>query len=284
MSKQTWSAPEVHWVPVRRAAFIFHALEGDKFTVVDGTLLREFTEVLATRSGAHETKIDPITWQFSFHYIDDEFSLIGPPWMILGDHGGNDNLKVDVKTTSGWVDDEAGARLKRRYEAVWEATDHVWKHLMLPAFGYAVSAGAILLYARRHLSSAPFERLPMDVWPLLQVVDWSNGAAFDHEGSAYWSIHAELTTVSATSAKSLRKASRSEIHRAIKAAYDNAEAHGTKPPNIKELPSVVIPLLEEKGCSASGKFIANLGGAEQHAARRRPPGKTLLSERRAPRK
>jgi len=281
--KKTWSAPD-HWVPLRRAVFTFHAREGDRFTVVDESLLRECTEALATRSAADEAKIDPMKRIFSFQYIIDEFSLIGPPWVILEERGGNYDPEVDVKMTTESVVDGDDPRLKRRYGAIWEATDYVWNHLMLPAFARAISAGAVALYARRHSTSASFQRLPVDVWPLLRVVDWSNGTAFDPDSRVYFSIHAELAPISVLSARSLRNASRASIHKAIETAYDNAEAEGAKPPNIKELPAIVLALLKEEGCSASRKLIAELGSAEPHASRRRLPGKTLRSERDTPRK
>jgi hypothetical protein len=67
---------------------------------------------------------------------------------------------------------------------------------------------------------------------------------------------------------------------AIRRAYDAAEAAGTKPPNIRELPAAVHPLLEQKGLRASGQHIQELGEAPEFKRRRRPPGKTVASERR----
>ena len=62
--------------------------------------------------------------------------------------------------------------------------------------------------------------------------------------------------------------------------YDAAEAAGKKPPNIKELAAPVQLRLEEEGFSASKRRIQLLGEAEEFKRRRRPPGKTLASERR----
>jgi hypothetical protein len=69
------------------------------------------------------------------------------------------------------------------------------------------------------------------------------------------------------------------IIEAIRCAYDAAEAAGTKPPNIKELPAAVQPLLQRKGFWASGRRIQELGDAEEFKRRRRLPGKTVASER-----
>jgi hypothetical protein len=68
------------------------------------------------------------------------------------------------------------------------------------------------------------------------------------------------------------------IIEAIRCAYDAAEAARGKPPNIKELPAAVQPFLRQKGFSASGRHIGQLGDAEEFKMRRRPPGKTVASE------
>jgi len=69
------------------------------------------------------------------------------------------------------------------------------------------------------------------------------------------------------------------ILEAIRCAYDAAEAARRKPPNIKELPAAVELVLDRKGFSASKRRIQLLGEAEEFKRRRRPPGKTLKSER-----
>jgi hypothetical protein len=70
------------------------------------------------------------------------------------------------------------------------------------------------------------------------------------------------------------------IIEAIRCAYDAAEAARKKPPNVKELPAAVQPFLRQKGFTASGRRIQQLGDAEEFKMRRRPPGKTVASERR----
>jgi len=66
---------------------------------------------------------------------------------------------------------------------------------------------------------------------------------------------------------------------AIRCVYDAAEAAGTKPPNIKELPAAVQLFLRQKGFYSSGRHIMPLGGREEFKRRRRRPGKTVASER-----
>jgi hypothetical protein len=77
----------------------------------------------------------------------------------------------------------------------------------------------------------------------------------------------------------LRRAQDRIVIEAIRDAYDAAEKAGTKPPNIKELPAAVQPLLQQKGFYCSGRRIMQLGDAEEFTRRRRRPGKTLKSER-----
>jgi hypothetical protein len=79
----------------------------------------------------------------------------------------------------------------------------------------------------------------------------------------------------------LKQAPTAMVQEAIKAAYDTTDAAGDKPPNIKELPTAVLPLLEQKGYGASARLIQELGGAPNFKVRRRSPGKTVSSERRA---
>ena len=76
-----------------------------------------------------------------------------------------------------------------------------------------------------------------------------------------------------------RPAPTAMIIEAIRCAYNAAEAARRKPPNIKELPAAVQPFLRQKGFSASGRHIEQLGDAEEFKIRRRPPGKTVASER-----
>ena len=70
------------------------------------------------------------------------------------------------------------------------------------------------------------------------------------------------------------------IIEANRCAYKVAEAARTKPPNIKELPAAVQPLLQQKGFFASKRRIMQLGEAEEFKSSRRRPGKTVASERR----
>jgi hypothetical protein len=110
----------------------------------------------------------------------------------------------------------------------------------------------------------------IEVKPSQQIVT-SNSPASDV---------ARATQAAASTIVLLKQAPRATVEEAIKAAYDVADAAGDKPPNIKELPAAVQPLLEQRGYSASARSIQELGNAPTFKVRRRSPGKTVSSERR----
>jgi hypothetical protein len=78
----------------------------------------------------------------------------------------------------------------------------------------------------------------------------------------------------------LKPAPEKEIHGAITSVYDGAQQRGDKPPNVRELPALVLPQLQAKGYTASGRQIKKLADAAEHKHRRGPIGKRLRSERR----
>lgn len=78
----------------------------------------------------------------------------------------------------------------------------------------------------------------------------------------------------------LRRASGKIIHDEIAAAYDAAAGAGGKPPNVKEIPDIVLRQLQAKGLTTSKRRIEEIAGAPEFKGRRRPPGATLRSEKR----
>jgi hypothetical protein len=76
--------------------------------------------------------------------------------------------------------------------------------------------------------------------------------------------------------KPLRQATKEQIRVEIRAVYNES---GDSPPNIKALPKLVRPRLHERGLDASENYIAEIGGEAEFKGLRRPPGKTLASER-----
>jgi hypothetical protein len=75
-------------------------------------------------------------------------------------------------------------------------------------------------------------------------------------------------------------ASNSMIHDAISDAYSENERAGLKPPNIKEIASLVQSKLAAKGYATSGRQIQKFADADKYKKRRRKPGPTLANERR----
>jgi hypothetical protein len=105
------------------------------------------------------------------------------------------------------------------------------------------------------------------------------------DAKRFWGQPDDLSSKSLrpTPSKSLRPAPEAMIVKAIRSVYD-AIVPGAKPPNIRELPVLVQPILIEQGFTASARSIQEIGGADEFKGRRRPPGPTLTSERRARRK
>src|SRR5262245_55622949 len=123
------------------------------------------------------------------------------------------------------------------------------RHILLTS---SLSREALLEFARRHKARPP----------------------------SWWSDANKGGSEPSRSPEELNPAPDAITNQAITDAYDAAEKAGTKPPNINELPAAVHPLLEQKAFRASGRHIKELGGAPEFKRRRRPPGKTVASERR----
>jgi hypothetical protein len=77
----------------------------------------------------------------------------------------------------------------------------------------------------------------------------------------------------------LKIAPESKIDHLISTEYDAAEQNGSKPPNLKEIIGPVQARLRAEGYNASGRQIQKLAEADKHKARRRPPGRTLGTDR-----
>jgi hypothetical protein len=77
----------------------------------------------------------------------------------------------------------------------------------------------------------------------------------------------------------LKPASTAMINEEIRSEYAAAKAAGRKEPNIKEVQAPVQLRLKQKGFFASKLRIEHLANAEEFKKLRRPPGKTVKSER-----
>jgi len=82
----------------------------------------------------------------------------------------------------------------------------------------------------------------------------------------------------------LKQAPVKMIEGALRHVYDIAEKQGNKPPNIKEVAKPVLDYLQKSSHKATAAKIQEIGNSREFKQRRRPPGKTLKSEKGGPRK
>jgi hypothetical protein len=138
-----------------------------------------------------------------------------------------------------------------------------------------VSVNGQLLFGKMHL---PFRGIGQRILVAREaVLDFARRHGMPPP--SWWSDASRGETQPSRSQVKLKPAPDRIVIEAIRCAYDTAETARTKPPNIKELPEAVQPVLQEKGFSASGRHIQKLGDADEFKRRRRLPGKTIASER-----
>jgi hypothetical protein len=89
----------------------------------------------------------------------------------------------------------------------------------------------------------------------------------------------EAPPIESKSEPKLKIAPESKIDQEISAEYDEAERKGLKPPNLKEIARPVLARLRAEGYQASQRQILKLAEAEKHKGRRRPPGRTVATDK-----
>jgi hypothetical protein len=162
--------------------------------------LNDLAKILREITGAQYAEInrDNCTFSFSFCSPDNGASWIGgSPWAILDPPDMAPNLDPRLEADAlfnkvGLVlsSDEDTAQHAKTGRAVRFATGLVWHQYMLRAFDRAILANRVILSARIGAASAPFANIPVDVWPILTVIDWQNGIASDPQGDLYYSLRA----------------------------------------------------------------------------------------------
>ena len=107
--------------------------------------------------------------------------------------------------------------------------------------------------------------------------------------SKYWSVELDMSTLesyarnnmlprsmressSGPKAEKLGSASEAQVRSAVRQVYESTRAAGSKPPNIKQLPSYVRPILHKQGVTASGVRIQAVGDQDEFKAFRLPSG------------
>jgi hypothetical protein len=232
-----WHKPPSDWIPLGRAVFRFGIGDPDSSTASetpstsaplfsieafeqfrrgDGASIREvanyepkppslegLTELLQDKTQASSVEIDQEAGRFRFGFLvpGGGASVSALPWDPDVPVAIDPRIEAEAlfnKEGLVRISDEVAAHAARQNKAVREAVGLVWRRYMLPAFDRAVSAGRVALYARMQSPVAPLKRLPADVWPILQVLDWHYGIARDPEGAIYYSIHADCTVPAAS--------------------------------------------------------------------------------------
>jgi hypothetical protein len=165
--------------------------------------VEHLTELLRKNADAYKAEIDREEGRFFFSFLLSGGGAAchgGTPWAILREP--DKSLKLnprfeaplsDYESYEGFakIGDDEAAEGARQSEGARFATGLVWRRFMLPAFDCAVEAGRVRLYARVPSPRDDFERLPSDIWPQLEIVDWEHGVARDIQGTLYSSIHVE---------------------------------------------------------------------------------------------
>lgn len=219
--QQKLHSPLKEWVPLGRAVFIwafrerenaapeaeksFLDLTSDDIAELANRPLSKFEmeQLLKEKTGAIETQIDieNATFSFSFKLSSGAMTTGGPPWSLLRTGDSLPEPTEGVVEFSELMNSDTTKVGLTRIETpgptfakeIRFATGVVWRQFMLHAFDRAVASGDLLLYARPRNDSEAFSVLPTDLWPRLEVIDWGKGDAIAASGTAYWSIHAQLT-------------------------------------------------------------------------------------------
>ena len=189
------SKPKAGWLLLPRAVFRFGvADEADAIAnssskneamEAAATSLPQLHAILKETSGATRVEIDPAQCTFVFQFSHRGSTWGGPPWALLENiYEAKPSLdpRADAEALFNkeglvTVGDEEAAIGLREHGAVRRATGLVWRQYMLHEFDRAVAANEIALFARVGSAIAPFEALPPDVWPLLNMLDWQNAIA-----------------------------------------------------------------------------------------------------------
>jgi hypothetical protein len=176
--------------------------------------LEYLTELLRNHANAFKAEINREEGRFRFSFTLARGGAAcygGTPWAILWEPDESLKLKLNPRleallNASGLasdceapyvgfakIGDDEAAEGSRQSEGARFATGLVWRRFMLPAFYRAVEAGRAELFARWPSTSDDFQKLPSDIWPQLEIVDWEHGVACDMQGTLYSSIHVAYT-------------------------------------------------------------------------------------------
>jgi hypothetical protein len=126
-------------------------------------------------------------------------------------------------------------------------------------------------YVREHPAFEPLRKMAGARGPqfdhLRQFSEAMRDAQLEAAAEAETLEHDKPDTAS-PGAATLKPATEKMIRAEIMDVYDDARNHGTKPPNINELPTLVRSALATKGYAASGAQIKAIGEEDEFKKRR----------------
>jgi hypothetical protein len=214
-------------------------------------------KILKEASGAEKAEIDFERCTFRFHFGRGIYA--GPPWAMsqpFPPHASQDARKRNGHSLpAGFVTAVLSGGLEEaRLERTHSAASLVWNQYMRRTFDAAVAEEKVRLFGRIGSATSDIERLPTDLWPLLEVQDWAHGRAVDPTGNAYWSIRATQAYSDPVETTSPEKSSAFSRERAAMAI---AELFPTTLPSATELPNKLLTTkvanwLKENGLPAVG--------------------------------
>lgn len=233
----------------------------------------ELTDLLRKHANASAAEIDREEGRFRFSFTPSSggaASYGGTPWAILWEP--DESLKLKLKprleallNNSGLasdyeapyvgfakIGDDEAAEGARQSECVGFATGLVWNQFMRRAFDRAVKAGRVKLYARAPSPRDDFQRLPSDIWPLLEIVDWEHGVARDIQGTLYNSIHVAdcASPITATQVECSSRSSEDDVstplQQQIREAAKELWPNGDRPARTKDRDVAIIEWFKSK--------------------------------------
>lgn len=223
-----WDQPDLGWIPVAPAVVRFGIADSDRFKTSDSAPLSRETEefvvrgkqfpvemasrapeplslegltkLLQDKTHARKIEIDQQNGHFYFSFDlphGGASTWVSTPWVTLA--APDEPLRMSAKIEAealfnkeGFVrvSEEQANYNTQQNKDVREAIGLVWRRLMLPSFDRLVAMRRVEIFGRVGTAVAPFQRLPRDLWTILDVLDWQHGIARDPEGVMYYSLHA----------------------------------------------------------------------------------------------
>jgi len=115
---------------------------------------------------------------------------------------------------------ERSQQLEAQFERAHQAASLVWNQYMRRSFDAAVAANKLRLEGRVGSATSEKVELPTDLWPLIEVQDWTHGLAVDPSGVVYWSIRVAQANSDQIEPDTTKRPNRPSFDRAAMAVAD----------------------------------------------------------------